>query len=59
MEEHLDSILDLECEYKEIEADEDGSFEGYASVFNNKDLGNDVIKQGAFAESIKGKRKEV
>ena len=56
MEEHLDSILDLECEYKEIEADEDGSFEGYASVFNNKDLGNDVIKQGAFAESIKGKR---
>ena len=56
MEEHLDSILDLECEYKEIETEEDGSFEGYASVFNNKDLGNDVIKAGAFSESIRGKK---
>ena len=39
--EHLEivnDVLDLECEYKEIEAEEDGSFEGYASVFNNKDL---------------------
>jgi HK97 family phage prohead protease len=57
--EHLEivnDILDLECEYKEVEAEEDGSFEGYASVFNNKDLGNDVIKQGAFAKSIYDKK---
>ena len=30
-----------------------GQFEGYASVFENIDLGNDVIKTGAFAKSIK------
>jgi len=35
---------------------EDGSFEGYASVFNNKDLGNDVIKKGAFLNTIKSKK---
>jgi len=44
--------LDMPCEFKEIEQDDDGSFEGYASVFNNKDLGNDVIRRGAFLESI-------
>ena len=57
--EHLEivnDVLGLECECKEIEAEEDGSFEGYASVFNNKDLGNDVIKQGAFAKSIYDKK---
>jgi len=58
-EEHLEivnDILYLECDYKELDTDDDGTFEGYASVFNNKDLGNDVIKQGAFSESIKGKK---
>ena len=52
----LHETLDLECEYKEIEAEEDGSFEGYASVFGNKDLGNDVIKKGAFTNSVKYKK---
>ena len=52
----VDDFLDIECEYKEIEAEEDGSFEGYASIFNNKDLGNDVIKQGAFSKSIYSKK---
>jgi len=33
-----------------------GTFEGYGSVFGNKDLGNDVIEAGAFAKSLK-KRK--
>jgi len=33
-----------------------GTFEGYGSVFGNKDLGNDVIEKGAFAKSLK-KRK--
>lgn len=58
-EEHLEivnDVLDLECDYKGIDTDEDGSFEGYASVFGNKDLGNDVIKQGAFAKSIYEKK---
>ena len=37
----------------EIKADsEDGVFEGYGSVFNNTDLGNDVIKSGAFTKSL-------
>ena len=37
----------------EILAEEDdenyGTFEGYGSVFNNTDLGNDVIRPGAFS----------
>ena len=37
----------------EIKADsEDGVFEGYGSVFNNTDLGNDIIKSGAFTKSL-------
>jgi hypothetical protein len=52
----LKGVLDFDCEFKGIDTDEDGSFEGYASVFGNKDLGNDVIKQGAFANSIKYKK---
>ena len=52
----IHDILDLECDYKGLDTDDDGSFEGYASVFNNKDLWNDVIKQGAFAKSIYDKK---
>ena len=55
-EEIENTILDIECEYKEIETDDDGSFEGYASVFGNKDLGNDVIEKGAFSKSIYKKK---
>jgi len=32
-----------------------GMFEGYASVFGNKDLGNDVIEKGAFMRSLRRK----
>ena len=63
--------LELETEYFEVEAelkayhDDDekekdkGMFEGYASIFGNKDLGNDVIEKGAFMRSLrrKGARK--
>tara|TARA_R100000654_G_scaffold74062_1_gene107774 strand:- start:31 stop:726 length:696 start_codon:yes stop_codon:yes gene_type:complete len=65
IQESLDSVreslledynTDLPCEFKNLEAEEDGSFEGYASVFNNKDLGNDVIKKGAFLNTIKSKK---
>lgn len=33
--------------------DTDGSFEGYASVFNKEDLAGDVVVPGAFADSLK------
>jgi HK97 family phage prohead protease len=37
----------------EIKAvDDEGSFSGYAAVFNNVDLGGDVIAPGAFAKTI-------
>lgn len=33
-------------------ADIDGSFEGYASLFNREDLGRDIVLPGAFRESL-------
>jgi uncharacterized protein len=33
-------------------ADEDGTFEGYASVFGVMDLGHDVVMPGAFHETL-------
>jgi HK97 family phage prohead protease len=44
------SYIEVKSEIK-AESD-DGSFEGYGSVFNNTDLGNDVIKSGAFTKSL-------
>lgn len=32
--------------------DDDGTFEGYASLFNREDLGRDVILPGAFRDSL-------
>ncbi|HEX2843321.1 HK97 family phage prohead protease [Hyphomicrobium sp.] len=34
------------------QADADGTFEGYASLFNREDLGRDVVLPGAFRESL-------
>jgi uncharacterized protein len=34
-------------------ADDEGSFEGYASLFNIADLGGDVVMPGAFATSLR------
>ena len=34
------------------EPDDDGVFEGYASVFDVVDLGMDVVAKGAFAKSL-------
>ena len=31
---------------------EDGGFEGYASLFNQKDMGGDIVIKGAFASSL-------
>jgi|TARA_R100000278_G_scaffold33316_1_gene30258 HK97 family phage prohead protease len=45
--------LDVSFEVKTSDDDEQqGMFSGYGSIFNNKDLGNDVVMQGAFAQSI-------
>ncbi len=33
--------------------DTDGSFEGYASLFNKEDLAGDVVAPGAFADSLR------
>ena len=43
--------MDIAFEYK-AEDDEKGMFSGYGSIFGNKDLGNDVVVEGAFAKSI-------
>lgn len=40
----------LECPFEVKAVDEAGNFEGYASVFNNIDLGDDIILPGAFTK---------
>lgn len=50
--------VEAELELKAYEDDDDekkGMFEGYASVFGNKDLGNDVVEAGAFRKSLRAK----
>ena len=49
--EELKSFIEVHSEIK-ADSNEDGTFEGYGSVFNNTDLGNDVIKSGAFTKSL-------
>lgn len=46
--------FDCSVEIKSVDTDDDdmGMFEGYGSVFNNTDLGNDVILPGAFTKSL-------
>jgi len=54
--EDLKSFIEIETKLSTIEGDEEkatGEFEGYASVFDNTDLGNDVIKSGAFKKSLR------
>src|SRR5262245_41103198 len=45
---HEVKFMAFDC--KGVEAD--GTFEGYASLFNREDLGGDVILPGAFRESL-------
>ena len=52
--EHLEFASEIKAANEDNE--EYGSFEGYGSVFGNKDLGNDVIEKGAFAQSLKRKK---
>jgi HK97 family phage prohead protease len=57
VEGYIDCEADLELKaYHDDEDDENkGMFEGYASVFGNKDLGNDVVVNGAFRKSLRAK----
>lgn len=50
-EEIKSSYFDLEIKSFE----EDGSFEGFASVYGNVDLGGDSVEVGAFAKTLKEK----
>ena len=51
-------FIPIFAEIKAYEDDEDedkkkyGRFTGYASIFGNRDLGNDVMMEGAFAKSL-------
>ena len=50
--------LDIQAELKAYNGDDEeekGVFSGYGSIFGNKDLGNDVMMQGAFSKSIASK----
>lgn len=49
--EDIKTFVDFKTEI--IATEEDGTFEGYGSVFNNTDLGNDVIKDGAFTKTLR------
>ena len=44
------------CELKSL-SEADGTFEGYASMFDVVDNGMDVVSRGAFAKSIGSGRK--
>jgi len=41
-------LTKLDCPFEVKAADDTGNFEGYAAVFDNVDLGDDVILKGAF-----------
>ena len=54
-EKSSDEFLEIKAQISALNEDDevDGIFEGYGSIFNNTDLGNDVIVNGAFTKSIK------
>jgi len=54
-EETNKEFVEVVSSIKAMEEDdaEKGTFEGYGSIFNNKDLGNDVVMQGAFTKSLR------
>lgn len=54
--EYLEVKTDIKMFMEDDEDKDQGTFEGYASVFENRDLGNDIIKRGAFTKSVR-KRK--
>ena len=57
---YIEVVSDLKAVHDDEEDEEDreqyGRFEGYGAVFNNTDLGNDVIKNGAFRKSLRNRK---
>lgn len=51
------NFLDLPLEFKALS--DSGTWEGYASVFGNVDLGGDVVERGAFKEIATNKAGQV
>lgn len=52
-EQFEDGTFDVKFDIKAIDDEESkGEFSGYGSIFGNKDLGNDVVVEGAFSKSI-------
>jgi|TARA_R100000149_G_scaffold12056_1_gene4561 HK97 family phage prohead protease len=49
---HLDFEAEIKAYHDDDDDEEKGRFSGYGSIFNNKDLGNDVVQQGAFSKSL-------
>jgi HK97 family phage prohead protease len=44
--------IEINTELKATEGDDEGIFNGYGSIFGNKDLGNDIVEKGAFLKSL-------
>lgn len=49
------NIFNAPIEFETKAFGDSGSFEGYAAIFGNIDLGGDVIERGAFKEIVKGR----
>ena len=49
-------FAELKAYQDEEDEKEMGRFEGYASIFGNKDLGNDIVMEGAFRKSLMKRR---
>jgi hypothetical protein len=49
-------LLDVSAELILKSDEEEGTFTGYASIFGNKDLGGDVVEQGAFVRSLRNRK---
>ena len=63
LDEDYNGSFYIPCDIKAYHDDDDdddkkpyGKFEGYGSIFGNKDLGNDVVMEGAFSKSLRGKK---
>ena len=44
--------IEINTELKATDGDDEGIFNGYGSIFGNKDLGNDIVERGAFLKSL-------
>ena len=63
LDEDYNGSFYIPCDIKAYHDDDDdddkkpyGKFEGYGSIFGNKDLGNDVVMEGAFSKSLRSRR---